>query len=308
MISLSRSVAGFLKYHTSLGYKMNRHELYLQNFLSFLKQRRARVITNQLSLGWAMLPRDVTPYTWALRLQTIRRFAKYRFLEDPRTEIPHTELLPIRYRRRHPYIYSDDEIRRLLAAAQLPAKPFWGIDAQTAHTAFGLVATTGIRRSELINLNQCDVDLTGRIIKIHNTKFNKSRLVPIHSTVTKRLQEYAQHRKSLSHSATDPFFLTKRGHRLSTSTVNFAFSAAAQQAGLRGDVKSPRLHDLRHSFAVRLLIEWLKQSSVNVDQKMPALSTYLGHANPSATYWYLSCVPELMRLAKARMEEVRGPS
>lgn len=123
MINLSRSVTAFLKCHASLGYKMNRHELYLRDFVSFMEQKRARVITDQLSLAWAMQPKDVTPYTWAFRLQTIRRFAKYRFLEDPRTQIPSTELLPIRYRRRRPYIYGDDEIRRLLEAAQSPAKP-----------------------------------------------------------------------------------------------------------------------------------------------------------------------------------------
>lgn len=303
MKSLKKSVESFLECNRSLGYKMEHHTHYLRDFVSFMERRNAAVITSKLALEWAVQVK-ATPHTWAFRLGMIRRFARYRSSIDRRTDIPSTKLLPIRYRRRHPYIYSKTEIRRLLEAARSPKKPFWGVGAHTLYAVLGLATSTGLRRSELINLDVDDVDLDRGILAIKMTKFNKSRMVPIHRTVVRRLLEYCRLRNAQQNLQTNAFFVTKRGQRLSRPTINFAFRAASVQAGLRGakDSFGPRLHDLRHVFAVNILIGWLREGA-DVDNKIPRLSTYLGHVSPQHTYWYFSCVPQLMNLARRRMED-----
>jgi integrase/recombinase XerD len=304
MKKLRKAADIFLETNRALGYKMERHTLYLGDFVSFMERKRARFITNELAIQWAMLPKQVTPHTWAFRLRTIRRFAKYQSCADKRTEIPSTKLLASRYLRCHPYIYSRSEINKLLAAAKSPNRPFWSIESHTLYTALGLIASTGLRRSEILKLNDVDVDLQSGIIKVISTKFQKSRLVPIHPTVVKRLCEYRRHRNTQLNLKSNAFFVTKQGLRLSRSTINFAFIFASRQAGLRDvtDSFGPRLHDLRHTFAVYTLIQWLRRG-VDVDNRLPALSAYLGHTDPKSTYWYFSCVPELMRLTRKKMEQ-----
>jgi len=303
MKSLKKSVESFLECNRSLGYKMEHHTHYLRDFVSFMKRRNMFLITNTLALEWAMEVK-ATPHTWSFRLGVIRRFARYHFLIDRRTEIPSTRLLPIRYRRRHPYLYSNAEISRLLEAAGNPKKPFWGIASHTLYAVLGLTASTGLRRSELINLDVDDVDLGQGILAIKMTKFNKSRMVPVHRTVVRRLREYCRLRDAQPNLKTNAFFVTKQGKRLSRPTINFAFRHASVQAGLRGakDSHGPRLHDLRHTFAVNTLVGWLRKKA-DVDSKIPRLSTYLGHVSPQNTYWYFSCAPKLMNLARRRMED-----
>jgi len=156
-------------------------------------------------------------------------------------------------------------------------------------------------------LNEADVDLKSGTIRVILTKFQKSRLVPIHPTVVTRLSEYRRYRNTQLNPKSNAFFVTKQGLRLSKSAINFAFIFASRQAGLRSvtDSFGPRLHDLRHTFAVHTLIQWLR-SGVDVDNRLPALSTYLGHTDPNSTYWYFSCVPELMRLTRKKMEQAMG--
>jgi len=305
--TLKQSVAEFLKVNQLLGYKMRHHQIYLNNFVLFMKSKRAAAITSNLALEWAMLPKDVTPHTWAFRLGVIRCFARYRQAKDKRTEIPSTDLLPIRYRRRHPYIYKKSEVRKLLMAAKSPSNSFWGLSNNTLYYILGLAAATGLRRSEILKLNLDDVDLINGVLTIKMTKFRKSRLVPLHPTVIKKLQQYVRRRLIQANSKTDAFFVTKRGIRLTTPTLNFGFLHASIKAGLRksGEPFGPRLHDLRHTFAVNTLIRWLREAD-EIDNKIPALSTYLGHVNPKSTHWYFSCVPELMRLVRLKMEKADG--
>ncbi len=307
MKTLKQSVKDFLEINRSLGYKMEHHRLYLNHFALFMKNKRATTITSDLALEWAMLPKEVEPYTWVFRLAVIRSFSKYRLAKDKCTEIPSTKLLPIRYRRRHPHIYKMSEVQKLLMAAKSPSNSFWGLDNFTLYCVLGLAAATGLRRSELLKLNRDDVDLKNRFLTIKMTKFRKSRLVPLHLTVAKMLQQYDRHRQSQTNVNTDAFFVTKRGFRITTPTINFGFLRASEKAGLRrsGESFGPRLHDLRHTFAVNTLIRWLHEAD-EIDKKIPALSTYLGHVDPKSTHWYFSCAPELMRVARVRMEKAAG--
>ena len=225
---------------------------------------------------------------------------------DPRTEIPSQELLPYRYHRRPPYIYSNDEVKKLLKAAQQLQSPL-GFRAATYSSVFGLLAVSGMRISELISLNHKDVDLMHGILTVHQSRFGKSRLVPIHPSSQKALQKYASLRdKIFPKPQTESFFISEQGTRLTHWTVRRTFIKLSRQIGLRAphDSYGPRLHDFRHSFATKTLLAWYRKG-MNVDQHMPELSTYLGHARVSDTYWYLSAVPELMQLAAMRLEQTQ---
>jgi integrase/recombinase XerD len=302
--TLLQSSKEYLACHRTLGYKMAHHGHYLQDFVAFMSRKKAKYITSKLALEWAMRPKGITLHTKAVRLGTIRRFAQHRALTDQRTEVPSSKLLSTKYRRRHPHIYSQDEIKKLLIVAISPPKPYWGIESYTLYTMIGLAASTGLRRCELLNLNQEDVDLCRGILKIDKTKFQKTRMVPLHPSVTKKLRRYCRLRARQPNLITNAFFVTKRGTRVPVPTLNFAFRHASVFAGLRAPTDSHgiRLHDLRHTFAVNALIRLLRSYSDDIDCKIPAISTYLGHINPIATYWYFSCVPELMKLARARLE------
>jgi integrase len=237
----------------------------------------------------------------------IRGFARYRSGEDPTTQIPPLGLLPYRALRARPYLYSAKEIRELLKAAQnlhstSTLKPW------TYYCLFGLLATTGMRISEALNLQIRDVDWSERVITIHGTKFGKSRLVPLHPSTRKVLPAYAERRdrffgrKPLSH-----FLVSSRGTRLDGGDVRRTFYRLSRQIGLREVSAShgPRLHDFRHRFAVQTLVRWYRQGK-DVQRRLPVLSTYLGHAHVTDTYWYLTSTPELMGVAGKRMEERWG--
>lgn len=302
MKNLSNSIEEYIGFNRSLGRKMKQDASYLRNFSAFMCAKKKQSISEDLAVEWATLPKSVQPHTWTVRLATIRRFARFRLMQDRKTQIPENNRLNSKYRRRHPHIYSDTEVQLLLAAALKPHRPFWGINSLTLYTAVGLAATTGIRRSEILGLNNEDVFLREGLLKIERTKFNKSRLVPIDKTVATVLAKYAAFRQSVKLQS-NSFFITKRGLRVPDSTINFAFVAAASQAGLQ----NARLHDLRHTFAVKTLIGWL-HANESVDHRIHALTTYLGHTNPSSTYWYFSCVPKLMELSRDRMIAMEGSS
>jgi integrase len=236
-------------------------------------------------------------------LGIVRRFAQYCSAIDPRTTIPSSDLLPYRHQRPTPYIYRDKEITRLLdAARQLPSVT--GLRPHTYATLFGLYAATGMRCSEPLQLNRDDVDLADGVLTIHGTKFGKSRYVPLHISAQGALQHYATRRDRLCPTPDCPsFFLSERGTRLSQWSVRWTFVKLSRQIGLRGasDSRGPRLHDLRHRLAVSTLLHWHRRG-VDVERHLPALSTYLGHAHITDTYWYLTATPELLRYALRRVE------
>lgn len=260
-------------------------------------------ITVELAVRWARLPRGASPQWWARRLQIVRGFAQHRSLFDPKTEIPPAGLLGPHGRRRTPHIYSTEEISALLRAAS-DLGPSGGLRARTYVTLFGLLVTSGLRISEALHLGRDDVDLRGGVLTVVRTKFRKSRLVPLHSSVARALAEYAQ-RRDCRHPqpVARTFFVNDRGAPLGVSGVYSTFGALRRQIGWTKDRerRRPRLHDMRHTMAVRTLLRWY-QEGADVDHKILALATYLGHVEIADTYWYLTAVPELMELAAARFQ------
>lgn len=242
----------------------------------------------------------------------LRRFALWRSASDPRTEVPPEGLLPHRYRRKPPYIYTDDEVDQLVrAAAQLPSPA--GLRGLTYSTFFGLVAVTGLRMSEGVALDREDVDLDGGVLTIRRAKFGKSRLVPVHCSTRSALQGYAEQRDRILVRVRPPaFFVAEHGTRITKWSAAYNFAKVSQRTGLRLPVRGrrhgrgPRIHDLRHRFAVRTLIDWYR-SGKDVEREMPKLATYLGHVHINDTYWYLEAVPELLQLATERLMQGRQP-
>ena len=294
----------YLKVRRSLGFKMKREERHLFEFIDFLEKQGAPYITSLFALRWATQPKSCHPANWRSRFYAIRRFAKYVHALDPRTEIPPSGVLTHRYPRRTPHIYTEDEVLRLITTAKRTRAPkgLWG---WTFSTLFGLLAVTGMRVAEAVNLNREDVNLNEGVLIIRETKFRKSRLVPVHPSTTKVLQRYAQLRDRLFPEPQSPsFFVTEMGKRLTAKHVGKKFLALSRKTGLRGPkgTPGPHLHDLRHAFAVRTMVAWYR-SGADVEAHMPELSTYLGHLSTNETYWYVSAVPELLYLASQKLEQ-----
>lgn len=304
MISLRRAVQQYLTMRRSLGFKLHDMGKNLRQFVSFMEQQGASLITTDLALRWATKPQNVQPAQWAARLSFVRSFARYWSATDPQTEIPPLGLLPRRYKRPTPYIYSNGEIQHLLKAARnLP--PPTGLRPWTYHCLFGLMAVTGLRISEAVGLDRHDVDLDQGLLTVRLTKFSKSRLLPLHPSTVKRLKSYVRRREDLyPRPPTSRFFLSNRGTPLTDWIARSTFVKLSRQIGLRktSDRFGPRLHDLRHRFAVTTLLHWYR-TGVDVEQRLPVLSTYLGHAHVTDTYWYLSAIPELLALTKDRLEK-----
>jgi integrase/recombinase XerD len=260
-------------------------------------------------LRWATRPAKAQPFTWAQRFGIIRRFAIWYSVIEPRTEIPPAGLLPHRYRRKPPYIYSDEEIQKLLRRTQQLSSPK-GLRAHTYTTLFGLLVATGMRVNEALTLDRPDVDLKLGILHIRRTKFGKSRYVPIHASTVVALKKYAGRRDRLFPASLAPFFISEKGHPITKWVAQYTFAKISQRVGLRASVKGfgrgPRLLDMRHRFAARTLISWYR-AGLDVEQELPKLSTYLGHVHVNHTYWYLEAVPELLQLVTDRLipREVR---
>jgi integrase/recombinase XerD len=275
----------------------------LRNFVTFLQTEGASHITTEWALRWATLPAEAQPSTWAWRLGMVRRFAAWHSAMEPRTEIPPAGLLPHRYQRKKPHIYSDEEIEKLLRQAAQLASPR-GLRAHTYTTLFGLLAVSGMRVNEALRLDRPDVDLGRGILTIRRTKFGKSRHVPVHPSTVDALKRYAETRDRIFAKPTPAFFVSERGIRITDCMARYTFARLSQQLGLRsiakGHGRGPRLHDMRHRFAARTLIHWYR-AGLDVERELPKLATYLGHVHINETYWYLEAVPELLQLATDRL-------
>ena len=306
MKSLINSLDEYLKIRRSLGFTLKDTEKLLNNFISFLTQRNHAYITVKLALECAMLPQNALRSTWGRRLAIIRLFAKYLAAEDPRTEIPSPQLLSQKIKRLQPYIYSDKEIVQLLSAFQeLPTR---GLRHHTYFYFFGLMVVTGCRVSELIALNREDVDMKNGWITIRDSKCHKSRLLPLHPTTLRQIKKYCKLRDSqFPIPDTQSFFLSDQGTQVSNSGTRKVFIRISKRIGLRGttDSKGPRIHDIRHTFAVKTMLNWYRDG-VDINQKISLLSTYLGHKKPSDTYWYITSMPELLAQAALRFENKIG--
>jgi integrase len=309
MNDLHAALDEYLSVRRTLGFKLRDEGSALPKFLHFLEKKGASYITTDLALQWTTQPQNVLPSHWARRLTMVRIFAQFRSAEDRRTEVPPQGLLPYRYRRKTPYIYDDDEISRLLKAASL-LQSATALRASTYTTFFGLLASTGMRISEPIALDCKDVDLTQAIVTVRWTKFGKTRLIPIHPSTVDKLAEYNRLRSSIFIRPKSPsFFVSQRGTRLTQCSVRYTFVKLSREIGLRAphDSHGPRVHDMRHTFAVKTLLRWY-QTGVDVERHMPELATYLGHAHVNDTYWYISAVPELLSLATMRLDTIEGGS
>jgi len=304
MKSLQIAVEDYIALRRSLGFKLDDMAADLTKFASFLEQKAAPYITTALALEWAMQSTDHLPSHWARRLGFVRVFARHWSATDPRTEIPPAGLLPFRPQRARPYLYTEQEIQRLLAAAK-SLSPASGLRPWTYHCLFGLLAVSGLRISEAIKLERQDVDFYQGVLTIRQTKFNKNRLIPLHASTRDVLSEYAEHRDRLvPNPSSSCFLLNDCGRCLERSAVRRTFYDLSRQIGLRGpaDHTGPRIHDFRHRFALNTLIQWYRAGE-DIERRLPVLSTFLGHAHVGDTYWYLSIHPELMGLATERLEQ-----
>lgn len=304
MSDLHQIVRDYLSLRRSLGFKLEREGSLLPDFVAFLEKRGSRLITASFALAWAKQPTEATPYWWATRLGMVRGLARYAHTLDSRHEVPAQDALPRKRPRQHPYIYSDADVAALMAATYRIPDAFRG---HTYRTLIGLLASTGMRVGEVIDLDRTDLDQDQGIITVRHSKFGRSREVPLHPSALDALEAYARdRRRRLSRPRSSALLLSLAGTRLLYKNVHPVFLRLLQWAGLTDrKPRRPRIHDLRHSFAVHTLADAYR-AGLDVECQVPVLSTYLGHVSPSSTYWYLSAVPELLGVAARRLEESMG--
>jgi integrase len=298
MSGLAGHVEDYLRLRRALGFKLRFPGQVLPALAAYLEAAGAETVTAELAIAWAAQPQGVHPVVWSHRLGAARDFARYLKTIDPAAEIPPDRIWPTAAPRRQPVIFSDGDITRLLQAARTLNPP---LRAATFEAMFGLIAVTGLRLGEAIGLDRADTDLGDGLLTIRGAKSGRDRLVPLHPTATSALAGYARRRGQLCPSpATARFFVSAAGKPVHERLADLAFAQLTDRLGLRAAEQRPRIHDLRHTFAVRQLLQWHRDGA-DVNAKMPVLSAYLGHVSPSGTYWYLTAVPELMELAAARL-------
>ena len=301
MSALDEAVTEYLALRRSLGYKLDAHGRLLPQFAAFLEHRQATVITTALALEWATQPVGGSVVWWHQRLATVAGFARHLRATDPRHEVPPADLLPAKFRRAVPYLYSEAEIGALMGSARTIRSP---LKAATYQTLIGLLAVTGMRIGEVIGLDLSDVELPEARLTVRCAKNGRSREVPLHPTTATALDAYAGVRDELCPRPRDPSFLvTDTGARLHKGTVWHEFDRFRRATGLDRETlgRQARVHDIRHSFVLRTLLGWYRDD-VDVEARLPLLSTFLGHVHPSDTYWYLEGAPELLALAAERLE------
>ncbi|MDI3194438.1 tyrosine-type recombinase/integrase [Pseudarthrobacter sp. AL20] len=298
--ALEQHLADYLQLRRSLGHEMAEARWLLPRFVAYLDAHGSSTVTIEAALDWAQQSPTGQPTTVGPRRMTAARgFARYLAGIYPGTEIPPLGLMPHRQRWRPPFIYSIADIDALMHQARISIRQ--PLRAATYETLVGLLAAGGLRIGEAIKLDRSDVDWSGSLLLIRESKFGKSRLVPLHSTAMQALSVYAKLRNELEPRPEEPSFFVSQTHkRLCYAAVCQTFRQLVNDAGVGdGAPSAPRLHDLRHTFAVRSLLSWYRTGE-DVQAKLPSLSTYLGHREPASTYWYLSAAPELLSLAAAR--------
>ena len=301
MKTIKNGIEEYIQLKRAYGLKFQAGAATLMSFSQFCSKNKHKHITVAIILDWIQTFPNASRENIARKMMTLRGFCSYWKAFDNKTELPPKELTYYQSNRGNPHIYSFHEIERLLKACKKlgaergqsnPIRP------QTFQAMFGLIASCGLRRNEAINLKRKDIDFQSGTILIEMTKFRKSRKVPVHPTTLKKLKKYASIRdKAIKEPKCDNFFIMNRGQAVDGDSIYYAFVHSCKIANIRPDITGagfPRIHDLRHTFVVRVILKWLKANK-DIHTLMPALSTYIGHAEPSDTYWYLTGVPELMR-------------
>jgi integrase len=301
---LEQALADYLRLRRSLGHELAEARWLLPGFVAYLDAHGATTVTIEAALAWAQQaptsPTGKTTTVGPRRMTAVRGFARYLSGIDANTQVPPLGLMPHRAPWRRPFIYSPADIDAVMTQARRLASP---LRAATYETLIGLLASSGLRIGEAIKLDRDDVDWAEGVLLIRESKFGKSRLVPLHPSSMHALAGYTQARDRFQPQPAGPsFFLSLTRKRLLYADVWLTFRKLIDAAGVGvGAPSPPRLHDTRHTFAVRTLLDWYRTAE-DVQAKIPALSTYLGHREPASTYWYLSAAPELLALAAARQD------
>ncbi|OAI10526.1 integrase [Methylomonas lenta] len=311
IITMESHAKNYLNERRQLGFGLRSPGYTVLSFARYIDALNSQEpLTVEMMADWARqdLGHSDDPATWARRLKKLRSFCRYLQQFEPRTEVPDDSIFGRVGQRLAPHIYSEQEIIDLLVAAHNLDSFIPGLRGATYETLFGLMASTGLRISEALHLLDSDVDLKLGLLSIRKTKFAKSRYVPLHPTTIKALKQYRVLRNANIHVTEDTtFFISTRGrllgHRLDSRQVRRVFIGLRNQLGWinRGAHNGPRIHDLRHTFVVRRVLLW-QAEGMDVDRQMLALSTYVGHAMITNTYWYLTGIPELMAVAAHSFE------
>lgn len=304
--TMAHLVREYLVARRALGFGLRIEGRQLHAFARYVDTRRHRgPLTIALAVAWARAAPAVSPLTAPRRLEVVRSFARYRLAFDPATQVPPCGLLGPAHRRLAPHIYTPREVGALLtAAAQLPPRD--GLRPRVFTALFALLACTGLRISEALALTRGDVDLVTGVLRIVASKFQKARYVPLHVSTTRALQHFTVTRDRHIHgrSSADAFFVLDDGMAVSYARTHAAFAVIRRTLGwtrIAGTERRPRIHDLRHTFVCTRVLRW-HRARVDVLAVLPALSTYLGHAKVSDTYWYLTGIPALMSVAAQRFD------
>lgn len=298
-------IGRYLNVRRRLGADLSTDERILRRFAIFADRHGAQHVSTSLIVRWLESLPAAQPGTRAARFRVARQFAEWLHGIDANHEVPPRGLVPGRVQRTHPYIYSEAEIVAIIEHARtLPS--IYGMRGLTCSTLYGLIAVTGLRISEALSLDPADLDVESGVLQIRQGKLGKERLLPLDPTVVQRLERYGSERDRLLGQRPKAFFVACDGHRLGDCGARYNFAHVCQQIGLREPQlhlrhgRGPRIHDLRHTFAVRTMLNWYR-SGKDVGREMVKLTTWLGHASPANTYWYLEAVPELLELASSRI-------
>jgi integrase len=301
MKTLRQHLTEYVAARRALGTRLEETAHALGQFVNFLARKRARFITIPLALEWSQQSKDLQRATWARKLSNVRQFASWMSVIEPRHQVPPRRLLDVRHRRGKPHIYSNEEIGRLMIEAAKLKSPT-GMKPLNLQAVIGLLAATGLRPGEAAALEMGDVNLEVGVLSVRESKFGKSREVPIHPSTVAALKRYARQRDQIIRNPGGPFFfLSDRGAGLNLHTIQKWFREISPACGLRKGPnghrygRGPRLQDLRHTFATKRLVEWYR-AGCDVAGQMPKLATYLGHSSVACTYWYIEAVPELLEL------------
>jgi integrase len=290
----------YISQKRSLGYKFKDTARQLKQFVGFLNSSNERFITSKRSEEWANM--GTTPYQREVRMMRVVQFAEYLALEDKRHEVASRELFNHKYVRPIPYIYSNQEIDLILdnllkLRRHKKSDPF---RPEIYATLIALIACTGMRINEALNLKFDDI-IEGNILHVRNTKFGKSRYIPLHSSAVIELEKFLNIRRKLATNH-DYIFTGQYGNQLTSKAVSWNFLNIIRKLNIGSDRKtSPRVHDLRHTFATKSL-EKCSNSRESVNKHFVALSTYLGHVDLKSTYWYLEATPSLMKGLSSKAE------